>query len=162
MNANPGKPCGWCGKPMYPKPREGIGRFSVRECCSLRCSGFLRASRERKPPAEMTARYRRTKVNGHEISEHRAVAEKALGRKLRSNEEVHHINEDRFDNRLENLEVVTKREHADRHTYLPTTKFCVICRHQYTPHKTKRRRAQTCGKPICVNKLRSIRAYERP
>ncbi len=38
--------------------------------------------------------------------EHRIMAEKKLGRKLRKGEIVHHINNNRQDNRLENLKVV--------------------------------------------------------
>jgi len=37
--------------------------------------------------------------------EHRKIYEDFLGRKLNSNENIHHINGDRTDNRLENLEL---------------------------------------------------------
>ena len=49
--------------------------------------------------------YRRFSRNGVETLEHRDVVEKHLKRSLHGDENVRHINGDRTDNRLENLEL---------------------------------------------------------
>lgn len=48
-------------------------------------------------------------------AEHVVVAEKKLGRKLKRNECVHHINHIRTDNRPENITVMKQREHGIYH-----------------------------------------------
>lgn len=55
----------------------------------------------------------RTKSNY--VLHHRVVMENHLGRLLTENEVVHHLNEDKKDNRIENLEVMTKEEHGRHH-----------------------------------------------
>lgn len=60
--------------------------------------------------------YKRIRVNGKYILEHRYVIEQHIGRKLdMHNEQVHHINRDKLDNRLENLVVLTPSEHSNLH-----------------------------------------------
>jgi len=53
--------------------------------------------------------------NGIYLNEHRYLMEKFLGRKLKSDEVVHHINRIRSDNRLENLIVMSKSAHSTYH-----------------------------------------------
>ena len=46
---------------------------------------------------------------------HRVIMEEHLGRKLSKEECVHHINEDKLDNRIENLQVLSRGEHTTIH-----------------------------------------------
>ena len=51
------------------------------------------------------------------VKEHRLVMEEYLGRYLTKDEIVHHINEDPSDNRIENLQLMTRAEHVKLHTH---------------------------------------------
>ena len=150
------KTCAVCTAELTRRPRESFAQFASRQCCSKRCALILR--QPHRP--DIKARYRYIKIDGRKVAEHRYVMEQVLGRPLSPDEQVHHRNGDRLDNRPDNLEVVTAAEHGLRHTKHPTTKRCVICREEFTPHATKRARAQTCG-PRCLSALLSLRNAER-
>jgi hypothetical protein len=53
--------------------------------------------------------------DGTQTYYYRAVVEADVGRHLRSDEIVHHINGDPSDDRRENLQVVTRAEHVQLH-----------------------------------------------
>lgn len=52
------------------------------------------------------------------VYEHIAVAEKYLGRAIRNNEVVHHLDQDRANNRHENLLVIERTQHRKLHVWL--------------------------------------------
>lgn len=49
------------------------------------------------------------------VREHRYVMSKIIGRSLTTDEHVHHINGDKFDNRPTNLKLVSRSEHMSIH-----------------------------------------------
>lgn len=69
----------------------------------------------------MSGKYHRLSLGKDEngkrifIDEHRFVMEQYLGRKLKSNEIIHHINGNKSDNRIENLQIMTLSEHSRYH-----------------------------------------------
>lgn len=50
------------------------------------------------------------------VMEHRLVIEKNIGRYLKKEEFIHHINENKQDNRIENLQIVSREEHRKIHS----------------------------------------------
>ena len=64
---------------------------------------------------EATGRYY-VRYDGRVRPRARVIMEIALGRPLRPDEDVHHRNEDKTDDRLENLQVLTSGEHTALHT----------------------------------------------
>lgn len=49
------------------------------------------------------------------VAKHRLVLEQKLGRFLKDGEVAHHINENKLDNRPENIELMTFSEHSSHH-----------------------------------------------
>lgn len=61
------------------------------------------------------------------VLEHRVVVENILNRLLADNEVVHHINENKKDNRPENLEVMTTHSHVIHHQKTGRTYVVLTC-----------------------------------
>jgi predicted nucleic acid-binding Zn ribbon protein len=94
--------CRLCGVSFeHPKGR-------ARQYCSQKCSARATSVGATRPDGARTVTntgYVKIKVGKRWVLEHRHVMEQALGRALSRTENVHHINGDRSDNRLENLEL---------------------------------------------------------
>ena len=95
------------------------------------------------------------------MAEHRFVIEEHFGRKLKTNEHVHHINGDKTDNRLKNLVVMTPKAHMFIHKQkYPIFKKCRVCYRPFKPLATKRKRNKVCSIK-CKIKLDKINAGKR-
>jgi hypothetical protein len=135
---NPNCVCVFCRKTFYRSPSM------LKKNKSFHCS---QACREMDIPLSLhTNGYLvigRTKI-------HRAVMEYFLGRQLKSNEFVHHINSDKLDNRIENLSVVTASSHGSIHNPLRIVldSICLVCRKKFhvNPAVKSRGHGKYCSK----------------
>jgi len=89
--------------------------------------------------------YLRTRINGKEVRLHRYVMEQHLRRKLLPTEIIHHKNGVRIDNRIENMEIVTRAQHRAIHNYGS---------HHSEATKEKLRNAST-GNKNCIGRVLS-------
>lgn len=72
------------------------------------------------------------------VREHRLVVEKDLGRYLTTDEVIHHKNGAKNDNRISNLELMTKSEHMSHHgsieRWSKMHNCCVFCKTTKVKH----------------------------
>ena len=69
----------------------------------------------RQPYFDADTGYTKISIDGRDVKYHRYVMEKHLGRRLKLTELVHHINENKLDNRIENLIVMSRGDHMRLH-----------------------------------------------
>lgn len=112
------KACEQCGT-IFTKKRVRKDQPPPRFCTKLCSLRWIAAHRATTRGYSITAKgYKTLWLPDHPsamkagyILEHRLIMEQHLGRRLLPNEVVHHINGDKLDNRVENLEVMVKESH---------------------------------------------------
>lgn len=107
--------CKICSKPIIKRADVGKKQGTF---CSMKCAGIAHSkymtgegSPNWKGGRIIERGYVRLRISNKYLPEHRLVMEKHLGRKLSLNEQVHHKNGIKDDNRLENLELIIKKIH---------------------------------------------------
>lgn len=91
--------------------------------------------------------YKMIYVNGKYHPEHRLIMEQHLGRKLEKWEHVHHINENKLDNRIENLVVMSIQDHMElHHRKYPRYYTCPVCGKEFERLSTHYGKVVTCSK----------------
>lgn len=114
--------CKNCGKTFYRTRRKGSGTiYNTQLLCSRQCKNewVSKSYRAKHGLPTITRRIRRKyallripAANGkpfYEILEHRYVMQQQIGRELHKEETVHHVNGDRFNNDISNLELFSSR-----------------------------------------------------
>lgn len=110
--------CVHCGASISAKRLRRQAQY-----CSVKC--YRAADHRRRYRSQRTQEIKgRTIANGYiywtfgryrDIAEHRVLMEQHIGRELLPSEHVHHRNGIRHDNRIENLELLSRSEHSRLH-----------------------------------------------
>lgn len=127
--------CNNCKKSFYRK--QNFGQLF----CSKSCFGEMahKMIAEKGVPRSMVDKHRRFEIKKYKkttiktsdgkwkpVYKHRVIMEKHLGRKLSSNEHVHHKDGNGLNNEIDNLEILNPREHMKKHNTGWTNNMKVI------------------------------------
>ena len=117
--------CPMCKKLVKRKTKDGL----KAKACSHKCSASLMGPRGNYKPFVMISGYKYiyspehpNKTNHGYVAEHRLVAEQIIGRYLRADEEIHHINFNKIDNSKENILILSSSEHQKLHSKIKCVK----------------------------------------
>jgi hypothetical protein len=140
----------WYGRKLTKEHREKISNASKGEKNIHWNNGVLTTVQG----------YRKIRVKETYIQEHRVNMEKSIGRELKKTEVVHHINEDKEDNKIENLFLFkSNKDHAYYHKMKNNGKE-VELKYTYDELYNTQIVCHTCGKKFNVApSIKDIRKY---
>jgi len=108
--------CSYCGKVIKVNPSE----LRKDNFCNWDC--FIKFLKQKAIDYKNITKGKSVSYDGYywysNKKIHRVIMEHKLGRKLLPTEIVHHINFDKLDNRIENLQLVSRSEHNKIHKFL--------------------------------------------
>lgn len=118
----------------YPKICIVCGKqYNACRKTSLYCSKACSGQAHKNMSSNATNHYEYDSENYKQSTvRHRNIAIQILGRKLNTNEVVHHLDLDPKNNNLENLIVLSRSKHAQLHAYL--AKQGAICKQLHNPN----------------------------
>lgn len=111
--------CEQCGGEFYLQRNDAIraaGRFCSVECKNVGITGVELVTATRYVRSRDGYVVIKTGIRKWEL-EHRLVMERVLGRKLATDEQVHHVNGIKADNDPSNLVVLSNAEHQRLHDH---------------------------------------------
>lgn len=111
--------CFTCNKDIVLKPHQ----IRDHNFCSKQCQNVWKGTKTGESSSQWRGGIYMTnqgyrflrQPDGTYKAEHRIVMEEKIGRELLSDEVVHHIDEDKLNNDINNLQLMTRSEHIEEH-----------------------------------------------
>lgn len=118
------KLCKYCGKEFSVSKTDSFRNYCSRKCryhkvygTLVKINGYLKYKLEPTSPY-----YSMCNVSGY-VLQHRLVMAQSLNRSLLETEIVHHIDGNKLNNNIKNLQITTKNSHSKHHSELVGNKF---------------------------------------